>query len=73
MDEAGNYGTSSRRTRTAQRHQASDARRRPIDRARIFADDEALALIAERGTYLVADVWAGDWMEEEGPQEGVAG
>ena len=31
-----------------------------------FADDEALALMAERGTYLVADVWAGDWMEEEG-------
>ena len=22
--------------------------------------------MAERGTYLVADVWAGDWMEEEG-------
>jgi imidazolonepropionase-like amidohydrolase len=31
-----------------------------------FADDEALELMAEHGTYLVADVWAGDWMEEEG-------
>jgi imidazolonepropionase-like amidohydrolase len=34
-----------------------------------FADDEALALMAERGTYLVADVWAGDWMEEEGTKK----
>jgi imidazolonepropionase-like amidohydrolase len=34
-----------------------------------FADDEALALMAERGTYLVADVWAGDWMIEEGEKE----
>jgi len=34
-----------------------------------FADDEALALMAERGTYLVADIWAGDWMIEEGEKE----
>ncbi|HVQ88224.1 MAG TPA: amidohydrolase family protein [Actinomycetes bacterium] len=34
-----------------------------------FADDEALALMAERGTYLVADVWAGDWMQDEGEKE----
>jgi imidazolonepropionase-like amidohydrolase len=35
-----------------------------------FADDEALRLMAERGTYLVADVWAGDWMADEGTKEG---
>ena len=37
-----------------------------------FADDEALALMAERGTYLVADVWAGDWMDRGGQEERVA-
>ncbi len=35
-----------------------------------FADDEALGLMAERGTYLVADVWAGDWMVDEGTKAG---
>ena len=29
--------------------------------------------MAERGTYLVADVWAGDWMEEEGTKDELAG
>ena len=33
-------------------------------------DDEAIALMAEHGTYLVADVWMGDWMLEEGEREG---
>ncbi len=33
-------------------------------------DDEAIALMAERGTYLVADVWCGDWMLEQGERDG---
>ena len=35
-----------------------------------FADDDALSLMAAHGTYLVADVWAGDWMQETGEKEG---
>ena len=30
-------------------------------------DDEAIELMAERGTYLVADMYDGDYMLEEGP------
>jgi imidazolonepropionase-like amidohydrolase len=33
-------------------------------------DDEAIALMAERGTYLVADIWMGDWTIEQGEREG---
>jgi imidazolonepropionase-like amidohydrolase len=33
-------------------------------------DDEAIALMAERGTYLVADMFDGDWILEEGPKMG---
>jgi len=29
-------------------------------------DDEAIAMLAETGTYLVADVWEGDWVAEQG-------
>jgi imidazolonepropionase-like amidohydrolase len=29
-------------------------------------DDEAIALLAERGVYLVADIWNGDWIASEG-------
>jgi imidazolonepropionase-like amidohydrolase len=29
-------------------------------------DDEAIELMAERGTYLVADIWFGDWILEQG-------
>lgn len=29
-------------------------------------DDEAIDMLAETGTYLVADVWFGDWIEEQG-------
>lgn len=67
VDEAGNYGT----VVAAHAHGAEGIKRatragvRSIEHGS-FADDEALALMAERGTYLVADVWAGDWMEEEG-------
>jgi imidazolonepropionase-like amidohydrolase len=33
-------------------------------------DDEAIALMAEHGTYLVADMYDGDYMLEEGPRLG---
>jgi imidazolonepropionase-like amidohydrolase len=33
-------------------------------------DDESIALMAEHGTYLVADVWMGDWTIEQGEREG---
>ncbi len=29
-------------------------------------DDEAIAMLADSGTYLVADIWFGDWIEEQG-------
>jgi imidazolonepropionase-like amidohydrolase len=29
-------------------------------------DDESIELMAERGTYLVADIWFGDWILEQG-------
>jgi imidazolonepropionase-like amidohydrolase len=70
-DEAGNYGTFV----AAHAHGAEGIKRatragvRSIEHGS-FADNEALALMAERGTYLVADVWAGDWMEEEGRKQG---
>ncbi|HVQ18417.1 MAG TPA: amidohydrolase family protein [Actinomycetes bacterium] len=67
VDEAALYGT----VVAAHAHGAEGIKRatragvRSIEHGS-FADDESLALMAERGTYLVADVWAGDWMEEEG-------
>jgi imidazolonepropionase-like amidohydrolase len=33
-------------------------------------DDEAIDLMAERGTYLVADIYNGDWIAEIGRREG---
>lgn len=33
-------------------------------------DDESIALMAERGTYLVADIWMGDWTIEQGERDG---
>jgi imidazolonepropionase-like amidohydrolase len=33
-------------------------------------DDESIALMAEYGTFLVADVWMGDWSIDEGEREG---
>jgi imidazolonepropionase-like amidohydrolase len=33
-------------------------------------DDETIALMVERGTYLVADMFDGDWMLQEGPRLG---
>jgi imidazolonepropionase-like amidohydrolase len=33
-------------------------------------DDEAIELMAERGTFLVADIFNGDWIAEVGRREG---
>jgi imidazolonepropionase-like amidohydrolase len=33
-------------------------------------DDGSIELMAERGTYLVADIWFGDWIEEQGRVQG---
>ncbi len=33
-------------------------------------DDEAIAMLAESGTYLVADVYDGDWIAEQGAEQG---
>ncbi len=33
-------------------------------------DDESIELMAERGTYLVADIYDGDWIDQEGPRLG---
>ena len=33
-------------------------------------DDEAIAMMAEAGTYLVADIWFGDSIEEQGRAAG---
>jgi imidazolonepropionase-like amidohydrolase len=33
-------------------------------------DDEAIELMAQSGTYLVADVWEGDWIAEQGRLHG---
>lgn len=35
-----------------------------------LADDEAIDLLAETGTYLVADIWFGDWIAERGRLNG---
>ena len=33
-------------------------------------DDEAIDMLAQTGTYLVADIWFGDWIEEQGRLHG---
>jgi imidazolonepropionase-like amidohydrolase len=33
-------------------------------------DDESIELMAEHGTYLVADIYCGDWIEEQGRRQG---
>lgn len=33
-------------------------------------DDESIEMMAEHGTYLVADIYCGDWIEEQGRREG---
>jgi imidazolonepropionase-like amidohydrolase len=48
---------------------ASRAGVRSVEHASLI-DDEALALVVDRGTYLVVDISDGDHMEEEGPKLG---
>jgi imidazolonepropionase-like amidohydrolase len=33
-------------------------------------DDESIAVMTEHGTYLVADIWMGDWTIEQGERDG---
>ncbi|MGZ8626333.1 MAG: amidohydrolase family protein [Actinomycetota bacterium] len=33
-------------------------------------DEESIAMLADTGTYLVADLWLGDWIEERGVADG---
>jgi imidazolonepropionase-like amidohydrolase len=59
----------------AHAHGAEGAKRairagvRSIEHASLI-DDETIAMMAERGTYLVADMFDGDWMIQEGPRLG---
>jgi imidazolonepropionase-like amidohydrolase len=59
----------------AHAHGAEGAKRairagvRSIEHASLI-DDEAIGLMVERGTYLVADMFDGDWMLGEGPRLG---
>jgi imidazolonepropionase-like amidohydrolase len=59
----------------AHAHGAEGAKRairagaRSIEHASLI-DDETIALMVERGTYLVADMFDGDWMIQEGPRLG---
>ena len=48
---------------------ASRAGVRSVEHASLI-DDEALALVVDRGTYMVVDISDGDHMEEEGPKLG---
>jgi imidazolonepropionase-like amidohydrolase len=71
VEEAALYGTHV----AAHAHGAEGIKRavragvRSIEHGSLM-DDEAIALMAERGTYLVADVWMGDWTLEQGEREG---
>jgi imidazolonepropionase-like amidohydrolase len=42
---------------------------RSIEHASLI-DDEGIAMLAETGTYLVADVYDGDWINEVGARDG---
>jgi imidazolonepropionase-like amidohydrolase len=59
----------------AHAHGAEGAKRairagvRSIEHASLI-DDETIAMMADRGTYLVADMFDGDWMIQEGPRLG---
>jgi imidazolonepropionase-like amidohydrolase len=71
VEEAALYGTHV----AAHAHGAEGIKRavragvRSIEHGSLM-DDEAIALMAERGTYLVADVWMGDWTLEQGERDG---
>jgi imidazolonepropionase-like amidohydrolase len=71
VEEAANYGAFV----VAHAHGAEGIKRavragvRSIDHGSLI-DDEGIALMAERGTYLVADIYNGDFIAEEGAREG---
>jgi imidazolonepropionase-like amidohydrolase len=71
VEEASLYGTHV----AAHAHGAEGIKRavragvRSIEHGSLM-DDEAIALMAEHGTYLVADIWMGDWTLEHGQREG---
>jgi imidazolonepropionase-like amidohydrolase len=71
VEEAALYGTHV----AAHAHGAEGIKRavragvRSIEHGSLM-DDEAIALMSERGTYLVADIWMGDWTIEQGERDG---
>jgi len=71
VQEAGNYGAYV----AAHAHGAEGIKRavragvRSIEHGSLM-DDEAIAMMADRGTYLVADIYCGDWIGEEGRRQG---
>ena len=71
VEEASNYGAFV----VAHAHGAEGIKRavragvRSIDHGSLI-DDEGIALMGERGTYLVADIYNGDYIAEEGAREG---
>jgi imidazolonepropionase-like amidohydrolase len=71
VEEAALYGVSV----AAHAHGAEGIKRairagvRSIEHGSLI-DDEAIEMLVERGTYLVADVWFGDWIEEQGRLHG---
>ena len=71
VEEAALYGTHV----AAHAHGAEGIKRavragvRSIEHGSLM-DDEAIALMVEHGTYLVADVWMGDWTIEQGERQG---
>ena len=71
VEEAALYGTHV----AAHAHGAEGIKRavragvRSIEHGSLM-DDDAIALMAEHETYLVADVWMGDWTMEQGERDG---
>jgi imidazolonepropionase-like amidohydrolase len=71
VEEAALYGTHV----AAHAHGAEGIKRavragvRSIEHGSLM-DDEAIAMMAEAGTYLVADVWNGDWIAQRGRAQG---
>ena len=71
VEEAALYGTHV----AAHAHGAEGIKRavragvRSIEHGSLM-DDEAIELMASRGTYLVADIYNGDWIAEEGARGG---
>ena len=71
VEEAALYGTHV----AAHAHGAEGIKRavragvRSIEHGSLM-DDEAIELMVEHGTYLVADIWMGDWTIEHGERDG---